>query len=370
MKTFYLPDLGEGLPDAEIQEWYVKVGDVIKTDQPMVSMETAKAILDVPAPFAGKVAVLHGKHGDIIKTGSPLISFESDGEQRQDTGTVVGHLETHAGVLEEKMKIIKSTAQANTAKAAPVVKALATRLGVDIMQLHGTGRNGMITAKDVKDAAQVHALKPGFTLLKGSRRMMLASMTQARNDVCAVTVFDDADLSAWGEKVDFTARMVRALVRAATAEPMLNASFDAHTQSFKLNDTVHVGIAMDTDEGLFVPVIHDAQTLDQKAIRDRINALKISVHARSIHPDDLHGGTITLSNFGVFAGRYATPIVVPPQLAIIATGPRRMDAVVKNNAVVVCPRLPLSLSFDHRAVTGGEATRFMGVMIQDLEKPD
>ncbi|MFI4956235.1 MAG: dihydrolipoamide acetyltransferase family protein [Gammaproteobacteria bacterium] len=371
MKIFYLPDLGEGLPDAEIQEWYVKVGDVVKTDDPLVSMETAKAIVDVPAPFSGKIAVLHGKQGDIIKTGTPLVSFEATGEQRQDAGTVVGHLESHSGVVEEQMKIIKSDASSrNSAKASAVVKGLAARLGVNIMQVTGTGRNGMITAKDVQLLAAHPALKEGFTPIKGSRRMMLASMTHARNEVCPVTVFDDADISAWEKGQDISARMVRALVVAANAEPALNASFDAATQSHKINKDVHVGIAMDTDEGLFVPVIHHAEKLNATQIREQLETLKISVRSRTVKPEDLHGSTITLSNFGKFAGRYATPIVVPPQLAIVANGPKRLDAVVKNNEVVVCPRMPLSLTFDHRAVTGGEATRFMGALIQDLEKAE
>jgi len=371
MKIFYLPDLGEGLPDAEIQEWYVKVGDEVKTDAPLVSMETAKAIVDVPAPFSGKIAVLHGKPGDIIKTGTPLVSFESTGEQRQDAGTVVGKLESHAGVVEEQMKIIKSDKSSQSSvKASAVVKGLAERLGVNIAQIKGSGRNGMITAKDVQLAVAQPALKEGYTPIKGSRRMMLVSMTHARDEICPVTVFDDADLSAWREDEDISARMVRALVVAAKAEPALNASFDAPSQSHKLNDDVHVGIAMDTNEGLFVPVIHHAEKLNPKQIREQLETLKASVHSRSVKPEDLHGATITLSNFGKFGGRYATPIVVSPQLAILANGPKRLDPVVKNNEVVVCPRMPLSLTFDHRAVTGGEATRFMGALIKDLEKAE
>lgn len=369
MKIFYLPDLGEGLPDAEIQEWYVKVGDSVKTDDPLVSMETAKAIVDVPAPFSGKVAVLHGKPGDIVKTGTPLISFESDGEKREDAGTVVGHLESHAGVVEEQMKIIKSDKSAQTSvKASSVVKGLAERLGVNITQVTGTGRNGMITAKDVQLAVAHPPVKEGYSQIKGSRRMMLASMTHSRDEVCPVSVFDDADISAWRDGEDISARMVRALVTAAKAEPALNASFDALSQSHKFNDAVHVGIAMDTEEGLFVPVIHDAQTLDLKSIRQHIDTLKKEVHARSVSPEKLHGATITLSNFGKFGGRYATPIVVSPQLAIVATGPKSLDAVVKDNKICACSRIPLSLTFDHRAVTGGEATRFLSIMMKDLEK--
>lgn len=369
MKTFHLPDLGEGLPDAEIHEWFVKVGDVVTVDQPLVSMETAKAIVDVPAPYGGKITLLHGKVGDVIKTGAPLISFDG-AEQREDTGTVVGELQSQTGVLKENIKIIKSKRTAVDVKAAPIVKALATRLGIDIAQLHGTGRDGMITAHDVKTAAEQAAIPEGFTPLKGSRRMMLVSMTHARDEICPVTVFDDADISTWTQGADYTARLVRAMVVASHTEPMLNASFDAPSQSYQVNAHVNIGIAMDTDEGLFVPVIHHAESLDLSAIRARVDTLKKNVRERSIAPADLHGSTITLSNFGVFAGRYATPIIVSPQLAILASGPKRMDPVVKHDQVCICPRIPLSLTFDHRAVTGGEATRFLRAVIHDLEKAE
>ncbi len=369
MKIFYLPDLGEGLPDAEIHEWHVKVGDTVKKDDNLVSVETAKALIDVPSPFDGKIAILHGDSGDIIKTGSPLVSFEGTAENREDAGTVVGKLESHAGILEEKMMIIKSKHQEKiSAKATPTIKALALKLNVDITTITGTGNAGMITAADVKSASQHTEPKEGFTLLKGFRRAMFHTMSLSREETCPVSVFDDADLSAWQDDTDISARMVRALVVACTSEPALNATLDTSTQSQKFNTAVHVGIAMDTEEGLFVPVIHHAEKLSLKEIRQKINEYKKKVHDRTIASENLHGATITLSNFGKFAGRYATTVIVPPQVAIIATGPKRVEPKVKNDVICACQILPLSLTFDHRAITGGEATRFMGILLHDLEK--
>lgn len=368
MKYFKLPDLGEGLPDAEIREWYVKPGDAIKADAPLVAMETAKAVVEVPSPFTGVIEQLHGKIGDVIKVGSVLVTFE--GEAREDEGTVVGKLESTGGIVEETARIIKSSSRSQSAhKATPAVQALARRLGVDLSHLTGTGPNGMITAHDVKFAQGQVALQEGFELIKGSRRMMMKAMTESHAQVCPVTIFDEADLSAWSKDEDISVRLIRAIVQACQAEPALNATFDGLAGARRFNTQVNLGLAVDSVEGLFVPVIHEADKLlnTPKEIRTIINQYKTQIQDRSIEPSKLTGATITLSNFGNFAGRFATPIVVPPQVAIIGCGARREVVLAKNGQAVVCPVLPLSLTFDHRAVTGGEATRFMGALIQSLK---
>lgn len=367
MKYFKLPDLGEGLHDAEIREWYVKVGDSVKTDAPLVAMETAKAVVDVPSPFTGVIEQLHGKAGDTIKVGAVLVSFE--GADRQDEGTVVGKLESTGGIVEETATIIKSTQRGGSShKATPAVKALAQRLGVDLSHIKGTGPNGLITVQDVKAGQTQAPLQEGFELIKGSRRVMMKTMIDSHATVCPVTIFDEADISAWSPTEDISGRLLRALVRACQTEPSMNASFDGAAGARRLNAHIHLGIAVDSPEGLFVPVIHDAQDLinNPHKLRAQINEFKITVKNRTIEPHKLTGATITLSNFGTFAGRYATPVVVPPQVAIVGCGAKYDQVVAKNGAVVVVPTLPLSVTFDHRAVTGGEATRFMGALIADL----
>jgi pyruvate dehydrogenase E2 component (dihydrolipoamide acetyltransferase) len=369
MKYFKLPDLGEGLPDAEIREWYVKPGDTVKTDDLLVSMETAKAVVDVPSPFTGTIETLHGKPGDTLKVGSVLITFE--GAAREDSGTVVGTLESTGGVVEETATIIKSSAKSHSAhKATPAVKALAQRMGVDLSQIRGSGPEGLITVNDVKTAQGQAPLQEGFEPIKGARRMMMKAMIESHATVCPVTLFDEVDLSAWKEGEDITLRLIRALVRACQAEPALNATFDGQAGARRLNPQVNLGLAVDSDEGLFVPVIHGAETLiDQPpALRAQINAFKATLKDRSIEAHHLSGATITLSNFGTFAGRYATPVVVPPQVAILGCGARREALIAKKGLAVVVPLLPLSLTFDHRAATGGEATRFLRVVLEDLKR--
>lgn len=368
MSTFNLPDLGEGLPDAEIVEWHVNVGDEVKTDQPLVSMETAKAVVEVPSPQDGKIEKLHGAAGDIIKTGAPLVEFTSTAV-REDTGTVVGNIES-SGITEEDNFIIGKQHRPATSgkiRATPAVRALAQRLGVNLADINASGANGIITAADVQQASgQSTQGKEGYEPLRGVRRSMVVSMTQSHQQVVPVTIFDDADIQAWRGNNDITARLVRALVKGCAVEPALNAWYDTATTSRKCHDAVHLGLAMDTADGLFVPVIRDAQDQTPSALRETINRFKQTVTSRDIPAEELQGATITLSNFGKFAGRYASPIIVPPMVAILAVG-RLRDAVVAHEGKTQIHRsLPLSLTFDHRAVTGGEATRFLGAVIEDL----
>lgn len=382
MKTFNLPDLGEGLPDAEIREWFVKEGDIVKEHDNIVSMETAKAVVDVPTPIAGKIVKLFGKAGDVIPTGSPLVGFEGEGEvaeeKREDTGTVAGKIETGGGVLQESVKIIKSAGHASgNKKALPVVIGLAHRLGVDLDAVQGTGVNGLITAQDVKlaagaggNVAVATVTTEGFEPLKGSRRIMAQAMQASHAQITPVAIFDQADIGDWDANQDITVRIIRAVVRACEKEPSLNAHFEMASQARKLYSEVNLGIAVDSPEGLFVPVIPHAEKLvqDPAQLRSKINTLKQQVRERTIPAEHLKGATITLSNFGTFAGRYATPIIVPPQVAIIGCGKKFEGVVAKDGQAAVRPILPISLTTDHRAVTGGEATRFLGALLADLQQ--
>lgn len=371
MKIFKLPDLGEGLPDAEISEWHVQVGDEVKLDQSLVSMETAKAVVEVPSPVTGRVIKLFGKPGDIIQTGSPLVEFEH-GEQEivpekeEDRGTVAGRLETSNTVLQESHLAIAGRTQ-NSVKATPAIRALAQRLNVELGSVTPTGPNGTILTQDVEHAA--HALQGAgpLELLKGTRRVMAQIMSQSHAEVVPVTVMDDAHLLHWSADFDITVRLIQAIVAACQQEPALNAWYDSKAVGRRLMPECNLGLAMDTTDGLFVPVIHKAEKYDAKGLRQRINALKSEVETRSILPENLRGATLTLSNFGKFAGRYASPVVVPPMVAILGVGRLREEVVAIKGEIKICSVLPLALTFDHRAVTGGEATRFLGIVIKSLE---
>lgn len=397
MTVFKLPDLGEGLPDAEIREWHVAVGDEVKTDQPIVSMETAKAVVEVPAPHAGVIKTLFGDEGDIIETGAPLVEFEAaagasadaneaaaTSEAREDTGTVAGNIEVGSEVIEETAIVLtrKRSSSEPSKPVLPAVRDLAHRLGVDLTALRGTGRNGMISIADVQKAAKsAGGAAAGQTAgdelpdgesLQGSRRIMAQTMAKSHAEVVPVSVFDRAVLDAWDDNVDITCRLIRAIVTACKAEPALNAAFSGQSMRRQLQDQVNLGLAMDTEEGLFVPVLRDvgSKLADMQQLRDQLNTVKQQMRDRSIPQEDLQGATITLSNFGVFAGKYATPVVVQPQVAIIACGKMHDEVVAKDGLAIVTKVMPLSITFDHRAATGGEATRFMSVLLEDLQKRD
>ena len=488
MKVFNLPDLGEGLPDAEIVEWLVEEGDTVELDQPLVSMETAKAVVEVPSPFAGKAMKFHGRAGDVIQTGAPLAEFAVDGEeepthdgsaaassesapaqesassespdgigmddvgdddldmaafsetndveettelnaessmerspapaapaeqgeafeqatddkatgdsqeQREDTGTVVGNVESSNEVLNERTSLVGGV------KVTPAVRALARKLKVDIALISPTGSSGVVTAGDVRKAAEnppsaaasvespspseqrstttTPTTKPAASTtspsgewepVRGTRRTMARVMSESHRSVVPTTLMDDADIHAWSPGEDITARLLRALWAGAQAEPGLNAWYDGDNSMRMIHKNMHVGMAVDTADGLFVAALRDINKADRKQMRSEINRLRENASNRSIPPEDLKDYTIILSNFGKFAGRYATPVITPPCVAIVAAGTLRHEVVPVLGGVEVHRMIPLSLTFDHRACTGGEAARFLKAMMVDLARAE
>ncbi len=465
-RTFHLPDLGEGLPDATIVEWFVKQGDVIRLDEPLVSMETAKAVVEVPSPYSGTVSKLHGGAGDIVVTGAGLVDIvlddtlpqradaeetghhhgppkassgkptadpndnpdlvvasdnggeiiEGESAPRADSGTVVGAMEAGDRVHAEL------ASQIGGAKAVPAVRALAKKLGIDLARVDASGAGGVVTLQDVKKAAAAGTAVRGAAApargektessavrgdtnastpaprsdaertrlsaagqpmrtsppsaamgqpepLKGVRRNMARVMADAHAKVVPTTLCDDADIHAWSPGNDITTRLIRALVSACKAVPALNAWFDGDNLTRTLHAHVDIGIAVDTDDGLFVPALRNADVLDANGLRLAINRLREQVVNRSIPAEELKGYTISLSNFGVFAGRYATPVVVPPTVAIVAAGKGRHQMTPVMGGFAAHKVIPLSLTFDHRAATGGEAARFLKAMLDDLARP-
>ena len=205
--------------------------------------------------------------------------------------------------------------------------------------------------------------------LKGVRRNMARVMADAHSKVVPTTLSDDADIHAWAPGNDMTSRLVRAIVSACQAVPAMNAWFDGDNLTRTLHAQVDIGIAVDTDDGLFVPALRNADMLDGSSVRAAIKRLRTQVEDRSIPSSELSGYTISLSNFGMFAGRYATPVVVPPCVAIIGAGKLSHDVVAVMGGIEVHRRMPISLTFDHRACTGGEAARFLAALLDDLAQP-
>lgn len=374
MKIFHLPDLGEGLAEAEIREWYVKEGDTVKLDQPLLSVETAKALVDVPSPQAGRILKLYGKVHEMIKTHAPLVEFEvesADQAEKKDRGSIVGKLEENTEALREEGVLIgHHTSRAASFKILPTVRALAKKWQVDLNTVTATGPKGQITAEDVKRQAkqgQTQEMKEGKSL-QGVRRAMAQVMTLAHREVAQITLVDDVDIGHLSAQTDLTVLLLQAIASACKAEPMMNAWFEGSTLKCRVFPEVNIGLAMDTEEGLFVPVLKEVEKSTAQALRTQINQFKESVRSRSISAKDMQGATISLSNFGTLAGKYATPIVVPPTVAILGCGKIYEAACVVKGEIKARRMLPLSLSADHRAVTGGEAARFLAAVLDFIKR--
>lgn len=362
MKTFHLPDLGEGLADGEISKWHVTVGDTVEVDGPLVAIETAKAVVEVPSPYGGKIAKLYAQEGDIVPTGGALVDFEI--AVKSESQTVAGEIKVGNEILHERATAISKTAQG--VKALPAVRALAKKLNVDLTTIIPTGEGDTISADDVKRASQALNAAGPLEPLRGVRRTMAMVMAQSHAEVVPVTIVEDADITEWEKGKDVTVRVMLAIATACQHEPALNAWFDGQAMGRRLLSSVHIGLAMDTEEGLFVPVIQEVQTKSAALLRTEIETLKQTVKNRTLTPEQLQGASIVLSNFGKFAGRYANPIVVPPTVAIVGVGAWREECTMSEKGPIARVVLPLSLTIDHRAVTGGEAARFLAHLIKAL----
>jgi pyruvate dehydrogenase E2 component (dihydrolipoamide acetyltransferase) len=367
MKIFKLPDLGEGLQEAEIVKWHVAVGDEVKTDQVMLSVETAKAIVEIPAPYPGKIVKLYGKPGEIAHIGAPLVAFEGEGEAA-DAGTVVGTIEVGQKVVSEAPAA--AVPLTGGIKATPAVRALARKLNVDLAMVTPTGADGLITANDVQRAARILSEAGPIEMLRGVRRTMAQNMELANAEVASAAIMDDADIDIWPADTHIILRLLRALVAGCRAEPSLNAWYDSEKVGRWVLKKVDVGIAVDTPDGLLVPVMRNVDSRDPEDLKRGLERLVADTRARKVPPEELRGSTITLSNYGTIAGRYASPVVLPPTVAILGAGRIMKQPVVIDDKVVVHRILPLSLTFDHRVVTGGEAGRFLNAVIADLQRAE
>ena len=370
MNIFKLPDLGEGLPDAEIVEWHVKVGDEVEEGQTLVSVETAKAIIDIPSPQAGRIAKLFGGESAVIETGRPLLAFGDDDvadveKKPEDSGTVVGEMESTEAIIPEAA--IGLAPSSTAIKATPAVRALANRMNVELSMVTPSGRDGLILADDVRRVARILAEHGPMEPLRGVRRAMSRNMAQAHAEVAPATLVEDADITGIESTADITPRLIRALIAGCKAEPSLNAWYDSHANGRRVLERIHLGLAVDAPQGLFVAALLDIQNDDDAAIVKRLSELKEKIKNRSLTPAELRGYSITLSNYGAISGRYASPVVLPPTVAILGAGKSRDAVVARNGEMVIRHILPLALTFDHRAVTGGEAARFMKAVVDDLE---
>lgn len=363
MTAFNLPDLGEGLQEAEVVAWHVAEGDHVVADQPLLAVETEKAVVEIPSPHAGRIARLLVRPGERVAVGAPVLQFEEG--LHPDSGTVVGAL-PDARRPEQEAPAGGTPPAATGIRATPAVRARARELGVDLAKVTPSGPGGTVSMADLE--ASVTLVAPDAQAMRGARRTMALNMARAWREVAHATLHDAADIQLWRPEEDVTVRLVRAIVVACTAEPALNGAFDPAGPAIRRNDRIDIGLAIDGPDGLFVPVLRDAGGTDGATWRRQIDAFKDGVKNRKLVPADFRAPTITLSNFGTIGGTHAALIIMPPQVAILGAG-RIIDRPVRDQGALAFHRfLPLSLTFDHRAVSGGETARFLRAAITDLEQ--
>ncbi len=377
MKTFNLPDLGEGLAESEIIKWHINAGDLVQLDQVVLTVETAKATVDVPAPYSGRIVRRYGEEGDVINIGALLLEIDETGaelltsekSQTADAATVVGNVSQQAHSVNVDDFWIggeHSPSTDNLIVALPSARLLANKLGVDLNGMKGSGPDGLIVDSDVyKEASKQHR---GTEVLKGARRTMVSTMSESHHNVAAVTITEEAVLEHWGASEDISIRLVQAIVHACKEEPAMNAWFDAETMTRCVHSTVNIGIAVDSRHGLYVPVLRHADEYEPNDVRRWLDQTVQGIRERKIAREQLQHATITLSNFGAIAGIFATPVVTPPQVAIVGAGRIIEKVVIRNQQAVAVKALPLSITFDHRACTGGEAARFTKALTEHLRK--
>jgi len=433
--VFILPDLGEGVHEAELIAWKVKPGDTVDEHDILAEMETDKALVEVPSPRAGTIKTLHGEEGEILNVGNPLVTYEGGGEatktapkpaekapdapkaekvkqadqeEHKDAGTVVGAVSDEPLIADGGGKAL----------AAPAVRRLARDLGVDINSVKGTGLAGRVTDKDVRAAAEsggaapaartapaprrepattpngespapaaapaIAPPKPGETQkipFRGVRRTIAGRLRQSVDVAVHFTVVDEADVSALdalrkrtaaasGEKLSYLPFVVSAVCRALRKFPSLNATVDDEAQEILRHHSIHMGLAVDTEHGLTVPVLADADALGVLQVGRSIAALAEAARNRSIPREQLMGSTFTISNVGSHAGRFATPIINYPEVAILGVGRVRDGVVVRDGGIHVGKVMPLSLACDHRVVDGAEGALFLAEVMSLLQDPD
>lgn len=409
MPEFKLPDLGEGVTEAEIDRWLVKEGDVIEEDAPLVEVITDKASAEIPSPYAGTVVRIHAQAGDVVPVGSVLVTVEN-GLQPEGGGdrAAIGSASSGepsssppAGAPSDPPVAAVVTpsvpAEALQVKAMPPVRKLAKELGVDLTLVTPTGSSGQITRDDVEAAhsRQDHpaghgAVTPASATrggerrepYRGVRRLIGDRMQQAHRIVPPVTHVEECDVTELEAtrqlaherapdhpRLTFLPFIVKAVVQGLKDHPAMNASLDEDAGEIVFHDYYDIGIAVDTPAGLTVPVVRDADKKRLREIAAEIDRFAADARAGKLKTEDLRGGTFTVTSPGPFGGLMATPIVFHPQSAILGVHRAVDRPVVRDRQIVVRKMMNLSVTFDHRVLDGMTAAKFVLDVVRLLEHP-
>ena len=398
MPAFLLPDLGEGLTEAEIVTWRVQVGDTVAVDQGVVEVETAKAVVEVPVPFAGRVTELHAKAGDLVAVGEPLVTVDTAAGFTEpgvatppagagESGNVLIGYGTSGGRRRRRRgaqapAAAPSGADGRVAVASPVVRQLARSAGVDLTAIRGSGRGGLITREDVDSAISARSGEnalPELTRIpiRGVRKAVADKLSRSRREIPEATVWVDTDatellrvraaLNADSPRIGVLALLARFTVLGLRRYPELNARIEG--DEIVLSPAVQLGFAAQTDRGLVVPVVRDAQahTLEQLAVA--IAELTGRARDGALGPAELTGGTFTVNNYGVFGVDGSAAIINHPEVAILGIGRIIERPWVVGGQIVPRQLTQLTLAFDHRVCDGGTAGGFLRFIADCVESP-
>lgn len=390
---FVLPDLGEGTTEGEIRKWVVKEGDAVEEHQTVLEIETDKAVVEVPSPRKGKVSKIHKEIGDIVKVGEVLMTIAEEGEAAEEKPKAEEKKETEEKPkAEEKPKsvsVVGVLPEEEEILATPAVRALAKEQGINLERIKGSGPGGSITKEDVMKASP-REKKPDDQFgpveripFRGLRRTIAKNMTLSQRTTAFVTGMEEADITdLWNlrerekkslldkdVRLTFLPFFIKAVYHALTEYPMLNASLDEEREEVILKKYYTIAVAVDTPEGLMVPVIKDAvrKTIHELAIE--LQELSQKARDRKIKLEEMKGSSFTITNYGHFGGIFATPIINYPDVAILGTGRISDKPWVKDGQIVIRKILPLSLTFDHRVTDGVYSSKFLMKVIQYLEDP-
>jgi pyruvate dehydrogenase E2 component (dihydrolipoamide acetyltransferase) len=408
---FKFPDIGEGLTEGEIVRWLVKEGEEVKEGQPLVEVETDKALAEIPSPRTGVVLKILAREKEVVKVGQVIVVFGEKGETitpppaKPKSVGVVGELEEapeEPAVTEKKPAVEKPALVSPHALGTPAVRALAKEMGVDIERVKGTGAEGRVLEKDIRQAAEAKEKpaepekKPAkvkkydfygyidHVPLRGVRRAIAKAMVKSKYTAPHVTAMDEADITElWkikekekktaeskGIKLTILPFIIKAVIAGLKEHPYVNATLDDENEDIILKKYFNIGVATDTPEGLMVPVVKNADDKSILQLAQELTQLSEKARNRKIDLAEMKGGTFTITNYGAIGGMYGTPIINHPEVAILGVGKMKEMPIVKDGKVDIRKMLFLSLSFDHRVVDGAEAARFLGTIIARLEDPD
>ncbi len=396
MPAFLLPDLGEGLTEAEIVTWHVQTGDTVTVDQPIVEVETAKAVVEVPVPFAGRVTALHGQPGDVVAVGQPLLTVDpaESGNVLVGYGTSSGHRRRHRATRSSGDSSVPPR-NGRLPVASPLIRQLARSAGVDLTTIRGSGRGGLITRQDVDAAISASQAGPAAVPepapaappaagviripLRGVRKSVADKLSRSRREIPEATVWVDVDatemlrlraaLNADGSapKISLLALLSRFTILALRRHPELNARIEG--DEIVMGPSVHLGFAAQTDRGLMVPVVHDAQVLTLEQLAAAVAERTRRARDGTLGPADLTGGTFTVNNYGVFGVDGSAAIINHPEAAILGIGRIIPRPWVVDGQVVPRQMTELTLAFDHRVCDGGTAGGFLRFIADCVESP-